>query len=544
MHKTRFNPQEMNILAVDDTVANIQVLMKTLVPEGYRIAVAPNGKVALEIAIKTVPDLILLDVMMPVMDGFETCAALKSNEITRDIPVIFITAKIESEDIVKGFQLGAVDYVTKPFRSDEVLARVRTQLQLRSSIQQLEKQNDWYHDAKEIIGKVLMLSLEDISLEVQLSYTLELLLTMAPLPTQKKGCIFLVDESGTNLTMVAKQDFTDDLLTQCQTISFGECVCGRAAENREISFAGDIDEHYKVNPGKVPHGHYCVPIIADEFVQGVICLYLDHGCQRQEHDEDFLIAIANTLAGLIKRKKINDLNAAKSLYFANTVHDLRTPLNAIINYGEIVLETIQDEGAEKIEADDIKKIVKAGYYMMNLVNDVMDLSKLEAGKVELYFESFDFRLLIAEIEDIVAPMVAKNGNRLDVKIADDVGMVYTDNIRIHQVIINILSNACKFTMEGTLTLNVYTQSQKNSVRLIIVIADTGIGMTPEQLGNLFQPYAQASKTISSSYGGTGLGLALSRKLCAMMRGTIKVISSVGEGSEFTVNIPVTRPASG
>jgi signal transduction histidine kinase len=227
-------------------------------------------------------------------------------------------------------------------------------------------------------------------------------------------------------------------------------------------------------------------------------------------------------------------NQAKSRFLANMSHELRTPLNAIIGYSEMVQEVAEDDGNQAY-VPDLQKIQAAAKHQLILVNDILDLSKIEAGKMTLFVEEFDTAKLVREIEATVQPLVTKNANRLAVDCSADLGTIRADQTKVRQTLFNLLSNASKFTEQGTIRLEVRRSSSPDQI--VFRVSDTGIGMTPEQLGRLFQAFSQADASTSKKYGGTGLGLAISKKFCQMMGGDLTVESEPGKGSTFTVSLP-------
>jgi GAF domain-containing protein/DNA-binding response OmpR family regulator/anti-sigma regulatory factor (Ser/Thr protein kinase) len=226
----------------------------------------------------------------------------------------------------------------------------------------------------------------------------------------------------------------------------------------------------------------------------------------------------------------------KSEFLANMSHELRTPLNAIIGYSEMLEEEAEEQGAEAF-VPDLKKIHGAGKHLLELINAVLDLSKIEAGKMELYLESFTVPDMVRDITAVIRPLAEKNGNRVDVRCDERVGTMRADLTKVRQALFNLLSNACKFTERGTVTLAVEREPGDGGDWLRFVVSDTGIGMTPGQMNKLFQEFTQADVATGRKYGGTGLGLALSRRLCRMMGGEITVESEPGRGSAFTVRLP-------
>jgi len=251
------------------------------------------------------------------------------------------------------------------------------------------------------------------------------------------------------------------------------------------------------------------------------------------------------------RQAADAANRAKSSFLANMSHELRTPLNAIIGYSEMMEEEAPEVGAASM-VPDLQKIHGAARHQLALINDILDLSKIEAGKMTLFVEEFDVARLVNEVTATVQPLVAKKQNKLEVECPAEVGTMRSDQTKVRQVLFNLLSNACKFTERGVIKLEV--RSQKSEVRtvplisdfrpptsVIFSVTDTGIGMTPEQMSRLFQAFSQAEASTQQKYGGTGLGLAISRKFCQMMGGDIVVQSEAGKGSTFTVSLPAVAP---
>ncbi|MBF0185629.1 MAG: cache domain-containing protein [Magnetococcales bacterium] len=241
------------------------------------------------------------------------------------------------------------------------------------------------------------------------------------------------------------------------------------------------------------------------------------------------------------RNAAETANRAKSTFLANMSHELRTPLNAIIGYSEMLEEDAASDGIDHF-VPDLQKIHAAGKHLLQLINDVLDLSKVEAGKINLLPEAIDLHLLVDEIVHTIQPMLAKNNNRFGLIMLEAPGQAYTDPIRLRQVLLNLLSNASKFTEQGRITLRVQRMRQHGEDWLSFQVCDSGIGITPEQIEQLFQPFAQADVSTTRKYGGTGLGLTISRRFCRMLGGDIAVESQPGQGSCFTVQIPARLPS--
>jgi signal transduction histidine kinase/CheY-like chemotaxis protein len=244
-----------------------------------------------------------------------------------------------------------------------------------------------------------------------------------------------------------------------------------------------------------------------------------------------------------RRRELEVVDRQKSQFLARMSHELRTPLNAVIGYAEILQEEAADRGQESFVAD-LGKITAGGRHLLELITGVLDLSKIEAGTTELHEESFALEQLVAETRAVIAPLAASNQNRLDVRCAPGIGDMRADRTKVRQILFNLLSNACKFTRSGTVALEVSCADEPEPGTVVFEVSDTGIGLTPDQLGHLFQEFEQATATTAREYGGTGLGLALSQQLCRLMGGHIDVSSELGVGTRFTVHLPSGRLPAG
>jgi len=259
-------------------------------------------------------------------------------------------------------------------------------------------------------------------------------------------------------------------------------------------------------------------------------------------NEDLERKVAERTAELeVAYQQAVEANAAKSTFLANMSHELRTPLNAIIGYSEILMEEAEDLGQEEY-LPDLEKIRSSGKHLLSLINDILDLSKIEAGKMDVYLEDFNVREMVDDVTSTIAPLADKNGNALKVECDPAIGDMHGDLTKLRQSLFNLLSNACKFTDKGTVTVRVLRQGQES---IVFDVIDTGIGMTPEQAEAVFGEFQQADSSTTREYGGTGLGLAISRNFCELLGGSLTVESEVGKGSTFTITMPAhaTDPAS-
>jgi signal transduction histidine kinase len=239
------------------------------------------------------------------------------------------------------------------------------------------------------------------------------------------------------------------------------------------------------------------------------------------------------------RDVAEEASRAKSAFLASMSHELRTPLNAILGYADLVRELLDERGDVELR-DDLRRIRQAGEHLLGLINNILDLSKVEAGRMPVVFERFDLAALIREAVELLAPLIERRDNAVVLELGPDLGAVETDPTLVRQLLFNLVSNAAKFTGAGTITVRAARERDAHGAPwLVLAVADTGVGMTPEQCERIFEPYRHADDRLARRSGGTGLGLTLCRGLCTLLGGAIAVTSAPERGSCFTVRLPLS-----
>jgi PAS domain S-box-containing protein len=364
--------------------------------------------------------------------------------------------------------------------------------------------------------------------------------------------LWIADEAAGTLELRALSD--DRMRATFPTIRlrFGEGFAGWVAHHRRPLDIPDVGADDRVIAPDWFRAHdlrslWAVPILHQESVVGVLGLIGRKPFRFASDDQDLLesfvaqagVAIRNArlyAAEGTARHLAEVATRAKSEFLANMSHELRTPLNAIIGYSEMLQEDAEERGRGDL-IPDLARIHAAGKHLLALINDVLDLSKIEAGRVELYVEVIDVAVLVRDVAATVQPLVQANANAFHVTVASDIGGIRADLTKLRQALLNLLSNAAKFTTRGTIRLDVDRVVTGDAAWVTFRVADTGIGMAPEQLARVFEPFTQADASTTRRYGGTGLGLSITRRFCQMMGGDVSVASEPGRGSVFTIHLP-------
>jgi signal transduction histidine kinase len=401
-------------------------------------------------------------------------------------------------------------------------------------------------------------ALGEVSQTVNSTLDLETVLTTivakaTQLSNTEAGAIYVFDDSTREFRLRATYGMDDAIIAAIRDrhIHIGETAIGRAVEQRMPIQIPDIQNDPSSVLDVIARAGFrallTVPLLAADRIVGALVVRRKEPGEFAQNTVDLLQTFAGQSVLAIqnarlfheieeKGRQLAEASQHKSQFLANMSHELRTPLNAIIGVSEMLRE---DAEAAKQDLEPLDRVLGAGRHLLALINDILDLSKIEAGRMELHLETFPLVPVIEDVAKTIEPMATKNGNRLVIDCPTDLGTIHADEIRFRQSLLNLASNANKFTEKGTVTIAAHQGQENGRDWITLSVTDTGIGMTPEQMGKLFQEFSQASSSTASKYGGAGLGLAISKRFCQMMGGDITVESEPGRGSTFTIRLPRT-----
>jgi PAS domain S-box-containing protein len=538
--------EPVDILVVDDRPENLLALEAILEPLGQHIVRASSGEDALRCLLERDFALILLDVQMPNLNGFETARLIKSRERTRFIPIIFLTAiSKDAEYVFRGYSVGAVDYMFKPFQPEILRSKVQVFVELYRQQRRLTEQEQRLREAER----------QDLELR-HMREMLQSEARFSEIVRSAMDAIVLFDAEGkiSLLNGTAERMFgtaATDAIGTSITAFFPEAT----AENLLATVCSAAERARGSNGAEAPHAFVARRANAEAFPieASVSCLESAMGrtytliardiserVRQQEALEEQATSLADSARELkelnkeLSRRQLELERAmtARSRFYASMSHELRTPINAVLGYSTLLLERIYGPLNEK-QAEGIERTQKAARHLIELVNDVLDLSKIEAGKIELRLQPVEFPSLIEDLFVTVRPLADEHGSilTLDHRSEDPVRVI-SDPRRLRQILLNLLSNAIKFG--GGKPIQVITEPAEDGGVTIHVI-DQGEGISEPDQERIFQEFVQLGKT--QLQDGTGLGLPISRRLAELLHGSLTVESTVGKGSIFRLQIP-------
>ncbi len=490
---------DVTILIVDDTPENIDLLNHVL-RDTYKIKVALSGQKALNILDKTKNiDMILLDIMMPEMDGYEVCSLIKQDPSISEIPIIFISALGDSQNEEKGLSLGAVDYISKPINPSIVKARIATQLELYNSRKSLE--SDLY---------------KNIDLLVQYKHLVDNSSIVSK--TDPNGRITYVNEAFEKISGYTKEELigkSHNIVRHPDTPSSLFEKLWKTIQGKRVFHANIKNLHKN---GSFYYVKLFISPVTDQ--NGEIEEYISI---RQD--------ITSEILALEEEKKIN---RSKDEFISNMSHELRTPLNSIIGFSAILNKQQTNPEHRKLS----QQISSSANSLLDIVNSILDLSYIKDSTLTIEPFEFDFYEKSTELVSTLKELNLNDTHIMNLDISDNLkGDFYGDWNRINQVIINLVSNAIKFTPNNC---EVGLKADYKDECLVVSVSDNGIGISQEAKEHIFKPFQQADGSRSRSYGGTGTGLTITKSLVELMNGNLELESQLGVGTTVTVNIPLKK----
>ncbi len=510
------DPSSHQILIVDDEPTNIDVLYRLMKDQGYRVSVASDGPTALRVASASLPDLILLDIVMPVMDGYAICQELKQDHITSEIPVIFITGTNQSDAINQAFATGGTDYIVKPIRREEVLTRVKFHLER----QMLLKRN------KDLIGH-----LRDINLNLKSSQTrLHAIMDHVAdgiLVANSEGIIDTLNPAALKILGYSREEILSHTLdhfihesnsTEIQANIFNSIKTGQGLlDGKRVELVGR-----RKDGSGVPLEMSLSQMILEE--------------------NKYLVGIFNDISNrklwerelISAREEAEQNSKAKSEFLSRMSHELRTPMNSILGFTQL-MEMNEVSPLTGMQKQNLQRVSSAAHHLLSLIDEILDLSRIESGQLKVSLGPVDLNRLIDGVVSILKPMAKDHKISLKVALGDLQSIfVQADLLRLKQVLLNLVSNGIKYNKENGSVILSATRTIEGRIR--INVQDTGLGISKEYQALVFQNFQRLGAE-STSIEGTGIGLAITKGLVELMNGTIGFESEEGTGSCFYFELP-------
>lgn len=519
MFKLEENSKEkINILLVDDKMENLFSLEKMLAKENRVFHKAISGKIGLKLAFNNDFALILLDVQMPEMDGFEVAKMLKSNPKTKNIPILFVTAiSKEVKYVLKGFDSGGIDYLFKPLDIDVTRAKVETFIQLHQQQKELQVKNAELENLTGLVDNSLdvtcIFHTADFTLK-EVNHTFKTLLGYELIDLLGKSLLNYLDSES--------EEKTEKILRR------------EIAKNKDVAI---FESKVRCQDGTTKWMLWKIAVKGDLcFANGSDITIRKQTEQKLSENLSYLVKINKELAEA--KRVAEDSVKMKEEFMANMSHEIRTPMNAIIGFTRLLLGSKLNEEQLKF----LNSIQISGENLLVIINDILDFSKIEAGKMNINETEFDFHRMFEEVIALEKNIAEEKNLYLKLEIGPNVPhAVKGDSVRINQILLNLISNALKFTHEGGVTIKVENIGKEQDKELIaMTCTDTGIGISAEKQESIFESFTQAKGDTTRKYGGTGLGLTIVKKLVGLMQGSIQIQSEVNAGTNFIVHLPLQK----
>jgi PAS domain S-box-containing protein len=534
--------EQVNILLVDDRVENLLALDAILEPLGERLVRAHSGDEALKCLLTDEFAVILLDVQMPGLNGFETAELIKSRERTRTVPIIFLTAISKDEAYVfRGYSVGAVDYMSKPFQPDVLRSKVSVFVDLYRKQRQLKRQErllreaairevELEHRAQLLAQEARTAQIVSTAMDAILVLDAERYIVMFNNAAERMFGRAAADAIGTCVDELIPDNGLDAALT---TISAAPSEDAAVPELLSVRGERASGEEFPIEASVS-----CLDVAGDRSF-AIIARDVTDRVRAEEALRTQAISIAQSAAELRQlneelQERQQDLEramTARNRFYASMSHELRTPINAIIGYNTLLLDHIYGPLNEK-QTHGLQRTHKAANHLLELVNDVLDLSKIEAGKIELTLQPVPFPGLIEDLFVTVRPLADEHETRLELHVDGPPKAIISDPRRVRQILLNLLSNAIKFGRGKPILVELALGAAD---QIEVAVTDQGEGIDPEDLPRIFDEFVQLSN--SQQLGGTGLGLPISKRLATLLGGELLVASERGKGSTFRLMLP-------
>jgi PAS domain S-box-containing protein len=546
--------RDVDVLLVDDRQENLLALEAILDPLGLHLIRATSGEDALREVLRRDLAVILLDVQMPGMNGFETAKVIKSRERSRHVPIIFLTAISKEEQYVfEGYSVGAVDYLSKPFHPDVLRSKVSVFVELHEKSRQLREQEQRLrlHERREIElqhrvvlseSEARMAEVVESAIDAIVMFDESQRVTLFNAAAERVFGFSANEAVGQEIGIFFPPEYRSDFINR---------VCATAPVARPGRAHTHVTPHLESALGVRASGE-TFPIECSvsclELAEGRVYTIIARDITERVGAENELRSQARTLASTmaelqtvneeLARRQIELEKAitARSRFYASMSHELRTPINAILGYNTLLLDHIYGPLNEK-QSQGVRRAHKAAKHLLELVNDVLDLSKIEAGKIELQLQAVAFPTVIEDLFVTVRPLADERRSELSLLVEAEPRKIVTDPRRVRQILLNLLSNAIKFGNGNPIHV-VYRAVDDGGVQIDVV--DHGVGIAPEDIPKIFDEFVQLQKTHIEQ--GTGLGLPISNRLATLLNGRLGVESVPGEGSTFRLTLPANVEA--